>query len=115
MNSALIILVSLCFTEIIHNIFEVWGIRQKVQWLKLASSGKPHGRWPLNIDTGLKTVILHACLLLFFSAISFVVLGSFNLSADVLIKIGIILLLFNYAYTTWKVNRFHEEIGELTD
>lgn len=113
MTTILILLISLCFAEVVHNAFEIWGMRQKVQWLKASMHGKPHGRWPINVNTKLKTVLLHSFILVLFGGIAFFLLKSIDFSAIKLVQFGIVALLFNYAYTTWKVDRFHNEIGEL--
>lgn len=113
MSNLLILLVSLCIVEAIHNEIEVYGMRQKIHWLKSAMNGKAHGHWPIHIDTRLKTGVLHLFILIFFGGISFVLIKSIDLSMTSLVATALIVLLLNYIRTTWKVNLFHDEIGQL--
>ncbi|HVF69775.1 MAG TPA: hypothetical protein VNA13_04400 [Xanthomonadales bacterium] len=92
---------------------EIWGMRQKVSWLELSLKGKKHGRWPVNIDTKFKTVIFHLIILVVTGGIMFLVLSLVNFSGQTLILLGIIFLILNYIFTTWKVDSFHTEIGKL--
>jgi hypothetical protein len=113
MNDLLLLLVSLCFAEFIHNLIEIWGMRQKVDWLKLSLDGKEHGHWPVNINTKFKTVILHIFILLFSGGSAYLLLQFFNFDNESLILIGIMILFVNYVFTTWLVDKFHMEIGRL--
>lgn len=111
MHTVITLLVSLCVVETIHNMIEVWGMRQKVDWLKITLKGEAHGKWLINIDTRSKTVAVHVFILIFFGGIAYAVLMLLDLQASTLAVSGVVLLLVNYFYTTWKVNQFHEEIG----
>jgi hypothetical protein len=113
MKDFIVLLVSLCFTELIHNMLEIWGMRQKVEWLRLILDKKEHGRWPINIDTKLKTAVLHALMLILTTAVGSFVLTYLNLTDKFLLVIGIVVLLVNYILTTWSVDKFHSEIGKL--
>jgi hypothetical protein len=88
-------------------------MRQKVEWLRLSLKGEKHGRWFVNIDTKLKTIALHIFVLLAAGGIAFLVLKISNLSNRSVVLLGIIILLINYLFTTYKVDKFHEEIGSL--
>ncbi len=107
------LLVALCFAECIHNMVEVWGMSQKVHWLDMTMQGKEHGHWPLNIDSLLKTILLHGGILLLFGGLAWLTLDYLDLADRTLIIVGIVLLLDNYIVTTWKVNSFHTKIGRL--
>jgi hypothetical protein len=113
MTELLLLLVSLCFAEFIHNLIEIWGMRQKVDWLKLSLDGKEHGRWPANINTNFKTVLLHIFILLLSGGSAFLVLQLLNFNNESLIFIGIMILFINYVSTTWLIDKFHREIGRL--
>ncbi|HSW48263.1 MAG TPA: hypothetical protein VLG67_04240 [Candidatus Saccharimonadales bacterium] len=113
MNDLITSLVSLCFSEFVHNALEIWGMREKVEWLRVSLDNKKHGKWPVNINTKFKTVILHVLVLLVTSGVAFLVLKALNLSEQTLIVVGIIILLVNYIFTTYKVDKFHVEIGKL--
>lgn len=115
MPDPLIFLVALSLTEFIHNAIEVWGMRQKVQWLGQAMAGQKHGKWPINIDSKLKTVILHALILFASTSFFVLVLNVVQLSNDGLIITGVSALMINYIFTTWKVDRFHKEIGRIIE
>jgi 1,4-dihydroxy-2-naphthoate octaprenyltransferase len=113
MTESLLLIVAFCIAEFVHNILEVWGMRQKVSWLSKSMKGESHGSWPVNIDTKLKTAVLHLLILLVFLGLAFSVLKFLNLSDRTLIVLGIVTLLASYVYTTWKVDSFHSEIGKL--
>ena len=113
MSSLLGILVALCGAEFIHNNFEVWGIRKKVSWLNALQDGQEYGRWPLNINTRLKMIALHASLLVIFVALFYFILKGLNLSDRSLVFIGIVTLLANYICTTWCVDIYHHQVSKL--
>jgi len=109
----LIILVALCFSEFIHNVIEIWGMRQKVSWLDLSLAGKKHGRWPVNIDTKFKTLVLHILIILISGGGAYLLLKLLNMSNEKLVFIGIVISIVNYICTTWKVDSYHSEIGRI--
>lgn len=107
------LLVALCVNEFLHNSFEIWGIRQKVQWLDARMHDKKHGTWPININTELKAYSLHAGLFIGITGAAFIILLALPLSARQLLIGGIILLSLSYGWTTNRVHYFHLEIGKL--
>lgn len=114
MNETLLkLLVALTINELLHNCFEIWGMRQKVQWLDARIHGKKHSTWPININTELKAYGLHAALFVSITFIVFGILSVINLSSKNLILAGIITLTTSYILTTNKVHAFHLEIGKL--
>ena len=113
MNNLLLILVALCGAEFVHNNIEIWGMRQKVSWLGLVQKGQMHGKWPINVDTKLKTVGLHASILILFGGLFYLILRTLKLSDHNLVVTGIVILLINYACTTWCVDIYHNQIGQL--
>lgn len=109
----LALLFALCLTGLVHNLIEIWGMRQKVAWLRARIDGKPHGKWPVNIDTGTKTIMLHGLILIIFGGLSWWLALAFDLSNSVLVWGSIITLLLSYILTTAYVDKFHTEIGKL--
>ena len=113
MHVQLTILVALCLAEILHNSFELWGMKQKVSWLSLVLDKLEHGNWPMNINTKLKAVIFHIFILIVSSWLFYIVLRLLHLSDQSLVFTGIVLLVANYIYTTWNVDNYHTQIGKL--
>ncbi len=113
MKDLITLITALCFAEFVHNVVEIWGMRQKVQWLKLSMSGRPHGHWPINIDSKTKTILLHFLILFVIGGSAFVILKLMHLQETTLLITGISVFLINYIYVTWRVDCFHAEIGEL--
>ena len=73
---------ALAASEFVHTLFEIWGIRQKVSWLGLVTNGKPHGTWPINVDSLLKVWGLHLAILMVVSATSYELLRLLNTSVN---------------------------------
>lgn len=114
MNESLLkLFVALAVTEFMHNGFEIWGMRQKVQWLDARMNHQKHGKWPININTALKAYGLHAAILVLITGVTYLGLSAFNISSTRLILTGIILLATSYTWTTAKVHFYHLEIGKL--
>ncbi len=113
MDNKLLILVALCWAELLHNIMEVWGIKQKVRWLDTVQNGSNHGRWPMNVNTKIKALLFHIVILVIFCGFFLFILKIMNLSERSLIVMGIVVLLANYANTTWQVDSYHAQIGKL--
>jgi hypothetical protein len=113
MDSLIRLLAAFCFTELIHNMIEIWGMRQKVRWLKLSLRGVQHGRWPINIDTKFKTILLHSIIWLGCVGILLIFFNFLKVSNSDLIIISLLAIFTSYIYTTWKVDKFHIEIGEV--
>lgn len=88
-------------------------MRQKVSWLSQSLAGKEYGKWPIHIDTKLKTLIFHVIILLLATGPSYTLLQWLNFKNEDLVILGIVVLIINYIFTTWKVDKFHSEIGEL--
>lgn len=109
--SALIL--ALAANELIHNAFEVWGARQKIHWLTSRLDERPHGDWPININTWLKTIAVHVVLLVTLVGAFMAVFASLSLSAPTMLTIAIIILLVSYAYTVLAFDRLHKDIGHL--
>ncbi len=112
-NLLLNLLIALIGNELIHNAFEIWGIRQKVAWLHARIDKRPHGEWPININTAVKAYGLHVFLFFVITGVFFGLLLALNLSQTVLLRLGILLLVASYALTTLTIHEFHSEIGVL--
>ncbi|MES2970863.1 MAG: hypothetical protein V4702_00905 [Patescibacteria group bacterium] len=104
---------SLAINEFIHIIFEIWGIRQKVAWLAARLDKKPHGKWPINIDSLVKTLALHLTLFIFFVGLAFLWLTLGEFSTQTLLKVSIFALIVTYAYTVLGMDAYHSDIGKL--
>lgn len=107
------LLFALACAEYIHNSLEVWGMRQKVEWLEARLDKRKHGTWPVNIDTKLKTALLHAAILILITALAWQAAVWLKLSNEQLVGSAIIILFLNYVSTTITVDAFHREIGLL--
>lgn len=113
MDILLAVLVALCFTSFVHNTLEIWGIRQKVHWLKMSMQGLGHGAWPINIDSKAKTAVLHTAIFLTVTGVVILCLNFLNISEKGLFILGIFVLTASYIYTTWRVDQYHSEIESL--
>jgi hypothetical protein len=107
------LLAALAVNELLHILFEVWGIRQKVSWLQARMDNKPHGDWPININNLTKTLTLHAALFLLITCVTFATFIILDVSSRTLLQISIGLLIVTYAYTVFGMDAFHSEIGHL--
>ena len=107
------VLFSICCTIVVHDAFEIWGARQKVQWLKARTEGQKHGKWPFDIDSLPKVVVLHTLLFVVVGVISFVMIQLASLSKEVLVVGASVMLVASYTHTTYRMDLFHTEIGEL--
>ncbi len=103
----------LALNELLHIVFEIWGIRQKVSWLTARMDSKPHGAWPLNIDTLAKTLLLHSLMFIVFSGFSFALFSYLNLSIETSLQLSILFLVFTYSFTVFGMDAFHGDIGKL--
>ena len=106
-------LAALAVSELVHNMFEVWGMRQKVEWLGQSLKGKPHGTWPIHIDSHLKVWSLHIGMLFSISGVTYALFSVANISNHAVVLLGVATLIANYFLTVVKVHHFHIEIGAL--
>lgn len=104
---------ALAFNEFVHVVFEVWGVRQKVAWLKARLDGETHKDWPVNINSLTKTIVLHSILFAFFVSLAFGLLLVLKVPTDTLLIISILLLVVTYSYTTLGMDAYHQEIGNV--
>ncbi len=107
------LLAALTINELVHILFEIWGARQKVAWLQARMDKKPHGDWPININSLTKTVTLHVVLFFLFTGLAFALFMILELSSRQLLQISIVLLIVTYSYTVFGMDAFHGEIGQL--
>lgn len=113
MTNLLLILAALSILVLLHNLIEVWGMSQKVLWLKLTLDDKEHGTWPLNINTKFKVISLHASILLIIAGGSYLILSAISPSNRTLAGISITTLLLNYLLTVVNIDKFHTQIDTL--
>lgn len=104
---------ALAINEFVHIVFEIWGLRQKVAWLTARMDKRPHGDWPININSLTKTILLHACLFCLFVITAFLGFSFMDLSSHAMLQISIIVLLITYAYTIFGMDAFHGDVGKL--
>lgn len=107
------VLAALALNEFVHICFEVWGIKQKVTWLKHRMDSKPHGSWPIHIDTFAKTILLHTILFIVSTGGFTALLLVTHPSTATLLSISIVTLVITYAFTTIQLDAYHSEIGKL--
>jgi hypothetical protein len=108
-----VLVAALAFNELIHLMFEVWGARQKVAWLKARMDQKPHGDWPIRIDSLAKTLLLHGALFCLCVGVAFAGLVWLNFHPHILLGLACVLLVVTYSFTTLGMDAFHQEIGAL--
>lgn len=104
---------ALAINEFIHVMFEIWGIRQKVAWLRARMDKKPHGEWPLNIDTLAKTLLLHGAMFIILTGLFYGILVYLNVTVLNLLYISVLCLVVTYSLTVFGMDAFHGEIGQL--
>lgn len=104
---------ALAFNELIHLVFEIWGIRQKVTWLTARIDHKPHGNWPVNIDTLGKTLLLHGVMFATITCLFFGIMLWLELPTQTLLLVAVVLLVVAYSFTTFGMDGYHREIGRL--
>lgn len=107
------LLAALAVNELVHIIFEIWGIRQKVAWLTARMDKKPHGDWPLNINTITRTLLLHTGMFIVFVGLVFLLLIKLGLATHVLMWVAVVALVVTYAFTVLGMDAYHSEIGGL--
>lgn len=114
MNTALVSLVfALAVNEFVHNLFEVWGMRQKVSWLQHRMDGVKHKKWPIDINSSFKTLLIHLCLIMPVTGFTYLAVTLLNVDNTVLLWAATLTLVLSYGVTTFKVDKFHTEIGSL--
>ncbi len=113
MSNLLGVLIALCGAEFVHNSFEVWAVRRKINWLDTTQNGQPFGHWPININNRAKMLALHLSILVIFAGLFFMALKFLNLSDRSLVLVGIFILITNYIHTTWRLDVCHKLISKM--
>ncbi len=108
-----ILILALSLNELIHNAFEIWGARQKVEWLTARIDHKSHGDWPINIDTWVKTILVHSILLAVLVGGFVITFSLLRFEAEAMLLVAIGVMLLSYGYTVYAFDRFHHDIGQL--
>jgi heme/copper-type cytochrome/quinol oxidase subunit 1 len=106
-----ILLFSLCINELLHVAFEIWGINQKVDWLNARIENQKHGKWPLEINSFLKTIALHIIAFIVITGVCMLILLRMNPSLESLLTMSVIMLIITYSFTTISVDNYHNKIG----
>jgi hypothetical protein len=117
MNQHLINLaLALAAGELIHNVMESHQVRVKVDWLRLTLAGKKYkDSLPFEIDTRFKSYGLSFVGLVVFTAILYLVFSWLSLSLHTALWTIIVLLLLAYVSTAYLLDKYHVEIGGVTD
>ena len=117
MNQHLINLaLALAAGELVHNVVEAQEVRRKVDWLRLTMAGKSYkDPLPFPIDTRAKSYALSLAGLVGFTAIFYLIFTWINLSANAALWTIVILLLLAYVVIAFLLDKYHVEIGRLTN
>ncbi len=107
------LLFALCINELVHNLFEIWGIGQKIQWLQARIDNKTHGDWLIHIDSKFKTILVHAILLIFCTGVVWLIVSLIQITQSALLWASIVTLLVSYILTIIYVDACHSKIGKI--
>ena len=113
MQSIAYLLAALAINEFVHNIFELWGLSQKLTWLDKGLKGIKPGTWPIHIDTKVKTFALHSLMLVLVAGLTFFTFVIVQVSTETSLIIAALALVFNYMYVVIKTDSIHEHIGRI--
>jgi uncharacterized membrane protein (DUF485 family) len=117
MNQTLInITLALTASELIQDTIEAQQVRKKVSWLKSALHGVSYkDRLPFKIDSRLKSYAISLLGLIGFTALAYPVFWLLDLSATKAFVLIIAQLLVSYWVTAILLDKYHVEIGTLTE
>lgn len=108
------ILLALVTNELIHSLFEVHNIREKVKRLKAYMDKQPYKELALKVDTRAKSyAITTASFFLFTLPLYF---GYVKLDLDELTayKLMVALLIFCFFANAYFIDKYHVEIEQIT-
>lgn len=115
MNQTLINLaLALATNELLHILFEVKSMREKIVRLTAYMDNKPYKEIPLNINTRAKAYAISVIAFFIFVAPLFGLYTLLDLSADTAIKVIVGLLIASYIMTAFFVDKYHVEIERVT-
>lgn len=115
MNQTLINLaLALATNELLHNIFEIKNIREKVKRLVAYMDKKPYKELPLNIDTRAKSYAVALIAFMVFTLPLFGIYTLLNINADTAIKLIVGLLVASFVLTGYFVDQYHVDIEKVT-
>ncbi len=105
---------ALVTNELIHNAFEVKGMRNKVQRLVAYMDKKQYKELPININTRAKSYGISVLAFVLFVGILFGFYSLINITPDTAIKLIIVILVASYFVTGVMVDKFHVDIERVT-
>lgn len=108
------LILALATNELIHNVVEVKGMRDKVSRLSTYIAGKPYKELPLNINTRAKSYAISFCIFIVVVAVLYGFYMWLDLSTDTALKTIVVLLVLSYAATAVTVDQFHVDIEKIT-
>jgi len=108
------LILALATNELIHNLAEVKGMRDKVSRLSAYIAGKPYKELPLNIDTRAKSYAISFTIFVVVVGLLYGFYMWLDLSTDTALKTIIALLVLSYAATAVTVDQFHVDIEKVT-
>jgi len=108
------LLLALAANELIHNIAEVMGMRNKVKRLTAYIDKLPFKELPINIDTRLKSYAVSTVLFLVFVGLLYAVFSVIALDTTAALWTAIGLLVLSYFTTAVLVDAYHVDIEQVT-
>lgn len=108
------LLLALAANELIHNIAEVAGMRNKVKRLTAYMDKLPFKELPVNIDTRLKSYAVSTVLFVVFVGLLYTVFSVIALDTTVALWTAIGLLVLSYFTTAVLVDAYHVDIEQVT-
>jgi len=115
-NHLLHLVLALAATEVLHNYIECQQVRKKLSWLKLTTSGKPyHNDLPFEVDTRLKSYALSLLGLMVFTAAFYGIFSWLKPPATPALVSTAALLLTAHLLVAYLLDKYHVEIGALTN
>ncbi len=113
-RSLVTLMLALATNELLHNVIEVKGIREKVARLVAYMDKKPFKELPFKIDTRAKSYALSTILFLIVVGLLYGFYSLLDLSTDTAVKVTVGLLILSYAATAVLVDKYHVDIEQVT-
>jgi hypothetical protein len=112
MNLAL----ALAAGDVVQDTIEALQVRKKVRWLRAALQGQEYkDRIPFAIDSRAKSYGISLLGLIGFTAIFYVIFWLLDISSGTAFAAICVLLLASYISTAYLLDKYHVEIGALTE
>lgn len=113
-NIYLSLALALAANELIHNVFEVAGMRRKLTRLAAYIDKRPFKEMRLNINTRTKSYALALVVFLVFVIPLYILFLWLDLDTDTGLRLIIFFLVVSYSVTAVTVDQFHVEIEKIT-